>query len=389
MTNRIMIVVMLILTLFVQYAGVPSQGITKNPSSVYLETPLTVLQLPEKPGQKPATLPGGAKPASQQAHEPAPPQTPEPAPIRSPAPDVPVITSAPAIEDPLVSALPEYDAANEEAIAFKKNMDAIVDKAVKTSGITEPYGIFIMNLKTDLYYGVNESLTRMDETDTVPEGFFNSASVIKLFQGYIFCDMIRRGELDGEKVYHDNVTGRKFKLLPMIKSMISYSDNNYSNACLRIVDNRKSNEVLQRLGIVKSRLYGEMSGAIGYSRQNNMLKYGTVKRCARLTPLDTGLILYNIYRNKDSDTYMKALHEALLGNVYNTRIPVGVRRVSSRVPIAHKTGTNSSLGIYNDAAIVYTENPFILVTFTQGTTSSKGHSFIRSLAEQLTRHFEK
>jgi hypothetical protein len=288
---------------------------------------------------------------------------------------------------PLTDHIPPFDTTSLQALTYKKAMDVILEKAVKVSGIKSTYGLFIMDLKTGFYYGVNENLTQTDTASNLPEGYFNSASVIKLFQGYLFCDMIRRGELDSEKIYYDKVTGRKFKLLPMLKSMISYSDNNYSNACLRIVDNKKSNEVLSHLGIKNSRLYGEMSGAIGYSRQNNIKMYGTEKRCARITPLDAGFILYNIYCGKDADQYMKLMNEALLGNIYNTRIPVGVRRVSSKYRIAHKTGTNSAIGVYNDAGIIYTENPFILVAFTSGTTSGTGHSFIRSLAENLTKYF--
>ena len=298
-------------------------------------------------------------------------------------------TTPQAIQQPLALQLPEHTPTKPEALSFQRDVEAMVDKAVKKSGIRGTFGLFIMDLKNEYTYGKNENLTQWDPKDQVPEGYFNSASVIKLFQGYLLCDMLRRGELDSEKTYHDRVTGRKFKLLPMIKSMISYSDNNYSNACLRLVDNKKSNEVLTRLGIVNSRLYGEMSGAVGYSRENNIAKYGTDKRCARLTPYDTGLILYNIYKNKDSDGYMKALNEALLKNVYNTRIPVGVHRVSSKYAVAHKTGTNSALGVYNDAGIVYTPNPYILVAFTQGTTNNTAHTFIRSLAEQLTHYFKK
>lgn len=314
--------------------------------------------------------------------------TPEPSETATTPPAIEA-TTPPAIQGPLVLALPEQDINDSCAIAFQQDVEAMIKKAEKKSGIKGIYGVFVMDLVNEFYYGVNENLTVLDPQDQVPEGYFNSASVIKLFQGYIFCDMMRRGELDTEKTYFDKVTGRKFKLIPMIKSMISYSDNNYSNACLRLVDNRRSNEVLARLGIVNSRVYGEMSGAIGYSRQNNIAKYGTDKRCARITPADTGLILYNIYKNKDTDEYMKALNDALLRNVYNTRIPVGVNRVSSKYAIAHKTGTNSTIGVYNDAGIVYTPNPYILVVFTQGTTSTIGHTFIRSLAEQLTRYFEK
>jgi beta-lactamase class A len=200
--------------------------------------------------------------------------------------------------------------------------------------------------------------------------------------------MMRRGELNVDEVYYDSVTGRRFKLLRMIRDMISYSDNNYSNAALRLIGNQKSNEVLNRLGIHKSRIYGEMSGAIGYSRENNLKKYGTVKRCARITPRDTGLILYNIYINRENDIYMETLNKALIGNIYSTRIPAGVSRVNRDYEIAHKTGTNSHLGVYNDAGIIYCKRPFILVAFTQSTSSSAGQNFIRSLAEQLTRYFD-
>ncbi|MCX7771650.1 MAG: class A beta-lactamase-related serine hydrolase [Clostridia bacterium] len=264
----------------------------------------------------------------------------------------------------------------------------MINKAFKSSGMKTTYGIFIMDLRTGMYFGINENLTRIDPEDKHKEGYFNSASVVKLFQGYIVCDMLRKGELDINKVYKDAVTGRSFKLLNMIKAMISYSDNNYSNATLRLIGNKKSNEVLNRLGICNTRIYGEMSGAIGYSRSNNVKRYGTPKRCARITPRDAGLILYNVYRNKDSDMYMKALNQGLLGNIYNTRIPVGVKRVRPKYYIAHKTGTNSEMGVYNDAGIVYAKNPFILVTFTQSTSSSAGHAFIRSLAEQLTLYFD-
>ena len=441
--KRVLIVVMLFFTIFPQYAGVPSQGFTPNVSFVYNETPVVVaatglptnsasntgspspsqnIKNPEATSPPPNITTASPSPSQEVTLESPisedPPTSPLPPPeithkpgegpvqsppaseaspassesevIPTPTPSASEATPTPAvILGPLVDHLPTFNDQSNEYIVFQSDMLAIVNNAMKLSGIHSTYGLFIMDLRTELYYGINENLTQLDPTDNKPEGFFNSASTIKLFQGYIFCDMMRRGELDSEKTYFDKITGRKFKLLPMVKSMISYSDNNYSNACLRIVDNKKSNEVLSRLGITNSRLYGEMSGAIGYSRQNNIKVYGTDKRCARITPQDAGLILYNIYRNKYSDPYMRALNEGLLGNVYNSRIPVGVKRVSSKYYIAHKTGTNSSLGVYNDAGIIYTKNPFILVAFAQGTSSSIGHSFIRSLAEKLTRYFEE
>ncbi len=282
--------------------------------------------------------------------------------------------------------LPPPDKTKPGYIEFRKDILNIITEAQRKSRLNGDYGVFVMDLTTGLYCGRNENLTRVDEGQT--EGFFNSASVIKLFQGYILCDMIQRGELFEDLYYEDEITGRRFKLLPMMSYMISHSDNNYSNAVMRLVGNTKSNEVLDRLGIRYSRIYGEMSGAIGYSRKNNLERYGTEKRCARITPRDAGLILYNVYVNKDSNLYLKTMHDGLLGNIYNTRIPVGVRRVSKSYAVAHKTGTNSHLGVYNDAGIIYCKNPFILAAFTQSATYSAGEAFIRNLAEDLTRYFD-
>lgn len=290
------------------------------------------------------------------------------------------------VDEIIKTTLPSNDT-NPDYLSFENEILTIIRKSEQKSGIKSTYGVFVMDLKTNYHTGINKDLTKIDPYDNNEDGYFNSASVIKLFQGYIICDMLRNNELSAENIYEDKITGRSFKLLDMIHTMISKSDNNLSNASLRIVNNTKSNEVLNRLGIVNSKIYGEMGGAIGYSQSRNLKEYGTIKRCARLTPADAGLILYNIYINKDTDIYMSALNKALIANVYNSRIPVGVKKVNPDYKIAHKTGTNSNIGVYNDAGIIYCERPYILVAFTQDTSSSNGHSFIRDLSENLTIYF--
>lgn len=351
----------------------PATSVSPSPDTTFTPPPVST------PSPSPSPSPGStATPNS----PPLPPLSPSPSPSSTP-------TVKPADpSDPIVTQLPPMNPENALYIQFKNKMLSMVKTIEKSSGIGSAYGVFIMDLKTGFYCGVRENLTNICE-DGSEEGYFNSASVIKLFQGYIVCDMVRRGELSKDTVYYDKVTNRKFKLLDMISTMISYSDNNYSNATLRLVGMEKSNEVLKRLGISNSRFWGEMSGAIGYSRSNNLARYGTTKRCARLTPQDAGLILYNIYQNREKDPFMKIMNSSLLGNVYNTRIPVGINRVNASYKSAHKTGTNTEMGIYNDAGIIYSKHPFILVAFTQSTTSTKAHTFIRKLSEDLTRYFDK
>lgn len=403
MKRRILIATMLIFLTIIQSSGLSNRDFKNeqaiSPAYTYAmtpeltSTPVTIPETSLTPSLHPNTAPTSTHLATPvPSYTSTPSATPAPSAVTTPLPPAPTPNSVElnpsATLGPLVGSLPTSDVDSPEVQNFRYDMNNIISKAEKVSGISSIYGLFIMDLQANYFYGVNENLTGIDETDNVPEGYFNSASVIKLYQGYIFCDMMRNRELDAEKKYHDKVTGRKFKLMPMIKSMISYSDNNYSNACLRIVNNTLSNAVLNRLGIKNSRLYGEMAGAIGYSKKNNMNKYGTAKRCARLTPMDTAFFLYNIFINKDSDFYMKELNDALLKNVYNSRIPVGVNRISSKFRVAHKTGTNSGRGIYNDAGIVYAKTPFILVVFTQNTTEKAGNSFIRSIAEQVTFYYE-
>ena len=168
--------------------------------------------------------------------------------------------------------------------------------------------------------------------------------------------------------------------------MISYSDNNYSNAALRLIGNQKSNEVLDRLGIHKSRIYGEMSGAIELAGKQPEKVWYCQALCG-LHPRYRADTLQYLCQPGEGHLYGD-LEQGSQRQYLQQRIPAGVSRVNPDYEVAHKTGTNSHLGIYNDAGIIYCKRPFILVAFTQSTSSKAGQSFIRSLAEQLTRYFD-
>ena len=202
----------------------------------------------------------------------------------------------------IADSFPSPDMCIWEYTVFKNEVLAIIDQAERSSGIKTVYGVFVLDLVNNYSCGVNENLTRIDPYDNMEEGYFNSASVIKLFQGYILCDMMRRGELNVDEVYYDSVTGRRFKLLRMIRDMISYSDNNYSNAALRLIGNQKSNEVLNRLGIHEQDIWRDVGG----DRLQQGKQPEKVWHCQALCPdytRDTGLILYNIYINRENDIY--------------------------------------------------------------------------------------
>ena len=98
-----------------------------------------------------------------------------------------------------------------------------------------------------------------------------------------------------------------------------------------------------------------------------------------------GYILEQVYTKKDTDEHMTHFNKALLDNIWNSRIPTGI---NFKYPVAHKTGTASSHGVYNDAGIVYCKNPYVLVVFTRGETKTAGEGFIREVAKEVTNYMD-
>ena len=274
---------------------------------------------------------------------------------------------------------------NTEETKFSNDIQKIIDTAVKNNKIKNKVGIYIKEFSNNLEFGVNDTLTVVDSSDGNTDGYFRAASVVKLQMAYIVYQLIEDGTLATDKLYHDNVTKKDFYVLQAIHTMISKSDNNLFNTFLRLVGKEKSNEILDKNGLVNSNIYGEINPAIGYSSSNNLKRHGTTKVGGKITPKDMGYILEQVYTKKDTDEHMTHFNKALLDNIWNSRIPTGI---NFKYPVAHKTGTASSHGVYNDAGIVYCKNPYVLVVFTRGETKTAGEGFIREFAKEVTNYMD-
>lgn len=281
--------------------------------------------------------------------------------------------------------LPMHDAGSTDPL-FTRAVSEIAGKAASKSNIKNPVGVYVKELNTGNEFGINENLTVIDEFDGNKDGYFRAASVVKLQMAYVAYRLIERGELSVDKTYYDSVTKQEFMLLPTLHKMVSQSDNNLFNTMLRLIGREKTNKTLIEYGILNSPVYGEISPAIGYSRENNIKRHGTTKVGGKITPKDMGKILEAIYNEKDENPFMECFNEALLANIYNSRIPEGI---GHKYPVAHKTGTADSAGTYNDAGIIYCKNPYILVVLTKGETSSSAQKYIRELANELTSYMDE
>ena len=262
---------------------------------------------------------------------------------------------------------------------FKQEIGRIVQEAKKDNNIQNKVGIYIKELSTNYVYSENESL--MVNVKKTKEAYFRAASVSKLPMAFLSYKLIERGVLKTDKAYIDSVTGKTFYILPTLKRMIIYSDNDCYNIMLRLIGRNKLNNLLKEYGISNSRFYGEINPSIGFSISNNLKRHKTSKSGGRFTPKDTAVILEKIYNQRKKNNYMKLLNQHLLKTVFNSRIPAGI---SKRYPVAHKTGTAEKYGVYNDVGIIYCKSPYIIVIFTKGEKKEAAEGFIKSVSKEIT-----
>lgn len=279
----------------------------------------------------------------------APEPTPQAGPSPSPAPDEP--------EEVQLKA----------AAAFNSEVDAIVMKHINAfykKGGKGTIGIFIKELGTGFEYAYNGEKTNPDNP---AEGYFNTASTCKLLSAAVMYHLNELGELELDKSYRDEITGGQYNLKKLLPRMISHSINDYFNITLRHLGAAEINRILLKLGLKHSIVYSEIMPAEFSSIKNNIERYG-ISRSPRTTPWDLGYVLQLLYDEKTFGAEnSKLFTKSLLDNIYSNRLPAGV---DYRSPVAHKTGTSSGEGVYNDAGIIFLEgNPYIMVVMSKDSGS--------------------
>lgn len=304
----------------------------------------------------------GNQPSNPASVEATPAAEPVPAPASQP-PTEAVPTPAPEQLD-----TEQTNEIQQAASDFKKEVDEIVMKHInsfyKNSG-KGTIGIYIKELKSGFEYDYNAEKTN---SDNPKEGYFNTASTCKLLSAAVMYRLNSCGELELDKTYTDVVTNSKYNLKRILPRMISHSVNDYFNITLRHLGSKKINETLEKLGLKHSLVYSEIMPAEYSSVKNNIKRYG-ISRSPRTTPKDLGYVLDLLYAEKTFGTENNKLFvKSLLNNIYSNRLPAGIGYKS---PVAHKTGTSSGEGVYNDAGIVFLEgNPYIMVVMSKGSSSN-------------------
>jgi len=91
------------------------------------------------------------------------------------------------------------------------------------------------------------------------------------------------------------------------------------------------------------------------------------------TPKEIGNLFARLYQDKD-----EKILTALTDTIFEDWIAKGV---PEEVRVAHKYGRET--GVVNDAGIIYSENPFVLVIMTQGVNELEADKVIPDLAKMI------
>lgn len=199
-------------------------------------------------------------------------------------------------------------------------------------------GLYYYDIKTGENIAINE------------DKVFRAASTTKVDLAMMVMDAMNRGELspndtfsyveeldyeDGTGILQDLETIKPLTVMELIKLSIVYSDNIATNMLYRTTPYNRSDYIYKVTGIPCEKEINES------------------------TPKQQFLMLKRLYENNEKNPYYDKLIEFMKETEFHDRI-------DKDIPweiCAHKIGNND---IYiHDIGIIYTENPYILVVYTE------------------------
>ncbi|HEY6450630.1 MAG TPA: serine hydrolase [Candidatus Cybelea sp.] len=165
----------------------------------------------------------------------------------------------------------------------------------------------------------------------------------------------------------DAPVGTTYPVSVLVEKMIDISDNTATNMLIRLVGRRNINRKMTELGLVRTRLGGDVR-TDGWS----------IRQTLRTSPADLVRLLMLMARRELVDAWSSNEMIAILeADRYNTLLP---EPLPGDVPIAHKTG--SLYDTLNDAGIVFASaTPYVIAVMTTALPSQDlGRAFIHSVS---------
>jgi len=242
----------------------------------------------------------------------------------------------------------EYDQSQEIVADFKSTTDGY-------SGI---YSLYVYSLDQEYSFGVNK---RDEQT---------AASLIKLPVMIGLYLEEEKGNIDLDDVYslknEDRVSGAgslynksegyKISYRELIALMGNQSDNTAFRIAVNLLGEEKIEEYIKEIGMTHT------------SYEDNIT-----------TPEDVGLLLTKLWQGElISKVNKQELLEYLSDTVFEQWLVAGI---PDSVIVPHKFGRE--VHVVNDAGIVLTDNPYVVVLMTQGVIEREADELIPTLSKNI------
>lgn len=241
---------------------------------------------------------------------------------------------------------------DQERLRERKRSEEVTKKFnEETKALSGVYGLYVVNLENGFSYGVNET------------EIFEPASLNKLTVMAAMFIEEEKGNLDLESKYflkesdkaigagslHTKPEGYEITYRNLIRLMGKQSDNTAFAITRGLLGEEKIQEVTLRIGM-----------------KNTLLDEN------KTTPSDIGIFFEELwFGNIVSEENKNELLDYLTDTVYETLIPEGV---PEDVRVAHKYGAETN--VLNDAGIIYTPRPIVLVIMGKGVATKEAQTFI-------------
>jgi beta-lactamase class A len=237
--------------------------------------------------------------------------------------------------------------------AAKETIASFEEKTKDLSGV---YGLYVVRLNSGDSYGIFQNET------------FQAASLIKLPVMAALYMEEEKGNLnmDDEYVLKDedkvggsgSLYGEPEGTVLTYENLVRYmgheSDNTAFNIAVKILGEEKVREVIQEIGMINT------------SYDDN-----------ETTPYDVGLFFKKLW---EGEIVSKEARDKILGyltdTIYEEWLAAGI---PSDIDVAHKYGRE--VHVVNDAGIVFTDNPFVLVILSKGVVEREADQVFPELSK--------
>ena len=224
----------------------------------------------------------------------------------------------------------------QEAEKSENAIKAFKDKTDDLSGV---YALYVLRLDSGVSYGVNEDEVRQ------------AASLIKL---PLMAAVYMESEKGGLSL-SDKAAGQARTYQELVAAMGKRSDNEAFRIVRNTIGDTKINEVIRKFGMTKTNV-----------EENET------------SPKDIGIFFEKLWK---AEQISKGSRDAILNDLTDTIFEDWLVAGIPDVRVAHKYGRE--VHVVNDAGIVFTQKPFVLVIMTQGVVEREADEVIAELAKAV------